>query len=342
MASNCNRKLDMNNWSTLAVIGNGSWATAICKILQHNVDNLHWYLRKEEDVKFIKKHHHNPRYLSSVEFDTKRITFFTDLKKTIVKSDVLVFAIPATFLQSTLEGITANDFKGKFVVSAIKGIIPGENLTIAEFFNKNYDLPFSSIGVISGPCHAEEVALERLSYLTIATKNLEIAHFIAEKFRCHYIRTNAIQDIYGTEYAAVLKNIIAIAVGICHGLGYGDNFQAVLVSNAIREIKRFLDKTYHRERKINTSPYLGDLLVTAYSQFSRNRLFGTMIGKGYSVKAAQLEMNMIAEGYNAVKCIHEINSSHKVRMPIVDAVYNILYENISPAIEIQLLTRNLK
>ena len=215
--------------------------------------------------------------------------------------------------------------------------MPEENITIAEFFNQFYDVPFDSIGIITGPCHAEEVALERLSYLTIASKSLKKAGEIASLLDCHYIKTITSKDIYGTEYSAVLKNIFAIAAGICHGLGYGDNFQAVLISNAIQEIKRFLDKTYKNKRKINSSAYLGDLLVTAYSQFSRNRTFGTMIGKGYSVKSAQLEMNMVAEGYYSASCIKQINEKYNVKMPITDAVYNILYEKISPKIEIKLL-----
>jgi len=215
--------------------------------------------------------------------------------------------------------------------------VPEENITIAEFFNQFYDVPFDSIGIITGPCHAEEVALERLSYLTIASKSLKKAGEIASLLDCHYIKTITSKDIYGTEYSAVLKNIFAIAAGICHGLGYGDNFQAVLISNAIQEIKRFLDKTYKNKRKINSSAYLGDLLVTAYSQFSRNRTFGTMIGKGYSVKSAQLEMNMVAEGYYSASCIKQINEKYNVKMPITDAVYNILYEKISPKIEIKLL-----
>ena len=220
--------------------------------------------------------------------------------------------------------------------------MPSENLTVAEFFNKNYNLPFKNISIISGPCHAEEIALERLSYLTIASSTKEKSEELAPLLRCHYVKVKPSQDIYGTEYAAVLKNIIAIAAGICHGLGYGDNFQAVLVSNAMMEIKRFLATTYKSNRKLLSSPYLGDVMVTAYSQFSRNRTFGMMIGKGYSVKSAQLEMSMIAEGYYAVACIHEINKNFGVNMPITDAVYHILYDKISPALEIKLLTEKLK
>ncbi|MFW6327911.1 MAG: NAD(P)H-dependent glycerol-3-phosphate dehydrogenase [Bacteroidota bacterium] len=331
----------IDNNSRIAVIGGGSWGTALSKIILQSADHLNWYLRDVEQIEYLKKHRHNRRYLSSVAFDPARISFYSDLQKVISDSDILVFAIPAPFLKESLQDVSI-EYENKFIVSAIKGIVPDENLTVTEFFNAIYNVPYDNLGIISGPCHAEEVALERLSYLTIAAKKLEVAEVIASKLSCHYIKTNVIKDIYGTEYAAILKNIVAVAAGICHGIGYGDNFQAVLVSNAIREIKRFLDKTYSNKRKISSSPYLGDLLVTTYSQFSRNRLFGNMIGKGYSVKSAHLEMNMVAEGYYAVKCIHEINKKHGVKMPITTAVYNILYEKISPVIEIRLLAENLK
>lgn len=244
------------------------------------------------------------------------------------------------FLEKSLENYH-NGFQNKFIVSAIKGIIPSENLTVAEFFNRHYHVMFRNILIISGPCHAEEIALERLSYLTIASTSEAWSEHLASMLRCHYVKVKTSKDIYGTEYAAVLKNIFAIAAGISHGLGYGDNFQAVLISNAMQEIKRFLEKTYKSKRKVLTSPYLGDLLVTAYSQFSRNRNFGMMIGKGYSVKSAQLEMSMIAEGYYAVKCIREINRNFNVKMPIMEAVYNILYDKISPELEFRLLSEKL-
>jgi glycerol-3-phosphate dehydrogenase (NAD(P)+) len=298
-------------------------------------------LRSEEDIRFIKKFGHNPKYVTSILLDPSKISFYHEIRAVVENSDLLILAIPAPFLEESMKACS-EQIGGKFIVSAIKGIIPGHNLTVSEFFNKVYHVPFSSIGIISGPCHAEEIALERLSYLTVSTKNRADTDFIANAISCHYVKAKVSTDIYGTEYAAVLKNIIAIAAGISHGLGYGDNFQAVLVSNAHQEIKRFLDKTYKSKRRINSSPYLGDLLVTTYSQFSRNRTFGTMIGKGYSIKSAQLEMNMIAEGYYAVGCIKEINEKYKVKMPIVDAVYHILHERISPAIEIKLLEEKLK
>jgi glycerol-3-phosphate dehydrogenase (NAD(P)+) len=324
----------------IAVIGSGSWATAIAKMLLFNTGHINWFFRNPGTIEFMELYHHNPKYLSSVYFDTKRINFYNDLEKIISESDILIFAIPSAFLQELLSGAVIN-LKDKLVVSAIKGIIPEQNLTIAEFFNKNYNVSFDCIGIVTGPCHAEEVALERLSYLTIASKTEKQARRLAASLDSHFIKTVISKDIYGTEYSAVLKNIFSIAAGVCHGLGYGDNFQAVLISNAIREIKRFLDQTYPSKRKINSSAYLGDLLVTAYSQFSRNRSFGVMIGKGYSVRSAMLEMNMIAEGYYATKCIWEINKIHNIHLPITNTVYNILYEGISPSLEIKLLTEQL-
>ncbi len=331
----------MKENSKVAVIGSGSWATAIVKLLLTNVNNLQWFIRSLETIDFIKKYHHNPKYLTSVELETDKIEFHDTISDVIKNAEILIFAIPAPFLRKSLEKYE-DGFENKFIVSAIKGIIPDYNLTVAEFFNKIYAVPFKNIGIISGPCHAEEIALERLSYLTVASASKEIAGNIADLLRCHYVKVKNSKDIYGIEYAAVLKNIMSIAVGICHGLGYGDNFQAVLISNASLEIKRFLDKTYKSKRKVNTSAYLGDLLVTAYSQFSRNRTFGAMIGKGYSAKSAQLEMNMIAEGFYALNCIKEINKTYNVKMPILDAVFHILNDKISPALEIKLLTEKLK
>ncbi len=331
----------MSDQRKVAIIGSGSWATALAKLLLNNVAEINWYVRSEETIEYFQKYHHNPKYISDIEFDTAQIHFFSNINDAIDDSEVLVFATPAPFLKDALSGFTGT-LENRMIVSAIKGIVPVENITVAEFFNKNYQIPFKNISIISGPCHAEEIALERLSYLTIASATKEKAEELAPLFRCHYVKVKASDDIYGTEYAAVLKNIISIAAGICHGLGYGDNFQAVLVSNAMLEIKRFLAKTYKSKRKLLSSPYLGDVLVTAYSQFSRNRTFGMMIGKGYSVKTAQLEMSMIAEGYYAVACIHEINKNFGVNMPIIDAVYHILYDRISPALEIKILTEKLK
>lgn len=325
----------------IAVVGGGSWATAIAKILTETNEHINWFMRNIETIEAFKELRHNPRYLCAVDFDLSRITFTDDLDKLIEMSDIIIFAIPSAFLKTVL-GRANCSLEGKIVVSAIKGLIPDDNLIIAEFFNQYYNVPLQQVVVISGPCHAEEIALERLSYLTFACQDTRVARLVSQLFSCHYVKTTISDDIYGTEYAAVMKNIIAIAAGICHGLRYGDNFQAVLVSNAIQEIERFVTVVHPIERDIKSSAYLGDLLVTAYSQFSRNRTFGTMIGKGYSVKSAQMEMLMIAEGYFGVKGIYEINRQYHVNMPITNAVYNILYERISPAMEIRLLTEQLR
>jgi glycerol-3-phosphate dehydrogenase (NAD(P)+) len=311
----------------IAIIGSGSWATALAKLFLNNTKHINWFIRKQEDVDYIKTYKNNPRYLGSIEFNTDNISFYTSLADCVKNSDCLILAIPSAFLHDSFSGLDQQTFKNKIIFSAIKGIVPQHNLIIGEYLNKIYDVPLSHIGVITGPCHAEEVALEKLSYLTIASINNDYAKIVSDLLNCRYIKSSVSDDIYGTEYSAVLKNVIAVAGGICHGLGYGDNFLAVLVSNAIQEINRFVNAVHPINRDINASAYLGDLLVTAYSQFSRNRMFGTMLGKGYSVKQAQLEMNMVAEGYYAVKCVFEINKTYQVSMPITTAVYKIIYQN---------------
>jgi glycerol-3-phosphate dehydrogenase (NAD(P)+) len=331
----------MSNQPVVSVIGGGSWATAIVKILSNTVENINWWVRNRETVDFIQKYHHNPSYLSDVEINLQKVKVTNDLKHSLESASVIILAVPSAFLKSTLEKISPDVFMDKIVFSAIKGIVPDDLLIVGDFVNQKYKVPLDKIGVITGPCHAEEVAMERLSYITLASRNTKNAELLSSLMSCRYIKTNVSDDIYGTEYAAVLKNVIAIASGICHGVGYGDNFQAVLIANAIREIKRFVDVVHPINRDVNESAYLGDLLVTAYSSFSRNRMFGTMVGKGYSVKFAQLEMNMVAEGYYATKCIYEINKKYKVNMPITTAVYHILYEKISSRVEMKLLADQL-
>lgn len=323
------------------VIGGGSWATAIAKMLSNNSDQVYWWLRHEESVQHIKTFRHNDRYLQSVEFDLSRIHPSSDLASVIKASDVLVIAIPSAFVYSVFNGFHVDGLKDKILFSAIKGIVPQYHSIPARFFHKEFDIPYERIGIISGPCHAEEIALERLSYLTLACPDAKIAQMMADALAYRYVKTSISEDIFGTEISAVMKNVMAIASGICHGLGYGDNFQAVLISNAIQEIENFVDAISPVHRDVNSSAYLGDLLVTAYSKFSRNRTFGLMIGKGYSVKAAQLEMSMVAEGYYAVNSIIEMNKKFNVELPITQAVYHILYEKISPVIEINLLKDKL-
>lgn len=325
----------------IAVIGGGSWATAIVKMLTNNCEQITWWIRNPKNADYIKQYHHNPHYLSSVEFNIDKLLVSSDLPKVIKQNDVLIFAVPSAFLHDTLQLNEIEALDKKIVISAIKGIVPETNQIAGKYFHKLYNVPYENFGIISGPCHAEEVALERLSYLTIACEKEENAQFIADKLACRYITTTTSDDTFGTEISAVLKNVFALANGICDGLGYGDNFSAVLISNAIQEIERFVDAANPIHRDVKTSAYLGDLLVTAYSQFSRNRTFGKMIGKGYSVKSAQVEMDMVAEGYYAVKCIQKINKKYNVDMPITDAVYRILYEGVTPVLEMKILAGQL-
>ena len=325
-----------------AVFGAGSWATAIVKMLCENLDEVCWYMRSVYIKEHLLKEQHNPSYLSSVEFNLKQLKLSNDINEMVNYADVLIFVIPSAFIHSELEKITA-DISNKTIVSAVKGILPESGKLLGEHFHDVYHVPFENIAVIGGPCHAEEVALERLSYLTISCADETKAKAIAKNLSSEYIKTKTSDDIIGIEYAVMLKNIYAIAAGIAHGLGYGDNFQSVLMSNAIREMKRFIRKRHKMKRNINNSAYLGDLLVTGYSVFSRNRMFGNMIGKGYTVKSAQMEMSMVAEGYYAAKSAYELNekSQKKTKIPIIDAVYEILYQGKEPKKVFQKLTEKL-
>ncbi|MCH2223594.1 MAG: NAD(P)H-dependent glycerol-3-phosphate dehydrogenase [Crocinitomicaceae bacterium] len=325
----------------IAVIGGGSWATALVKILCNNVTLVNWYMRNEQAVEHIHKFRHNPNYLQSVEFDLNKINVSTDLTEIIGNSDTVIIATPSAFLDKLFKGFPIDLFEGKSIFSAVKGIIPEYNSIPARFIHKTFGTPYDNIGIICGPCHAEEVALERLSYLTIACQDEDTSEEMAALLSCRYIKTTVSDDLFGTELSAVLKNVYAIASGVCAGLGYGDNFQSVLISNAIQEIENFIDEVSPIHRDVKSSAYLGDLLVTAYSKFSRNRTFGFMIGKGYSVKTAQLEMDMVAEGYYATKSVMAIKNKFQVEMPIVEAVNNIIYEKISPVIEMRILTDKL-
>lgn len=325
----------------VAVIGGGSWATAIVKILTNNLPKVMWYMRDEDQVEHLLKYKHNPRYLSTVSFDTDRLEVSTDLQHIFEKSDVIYIVTPSAFLYEMLNDLKVEGVENKILISAVKGMIPEEHDIPSRYFHKIFGTPTRNIAIVSGPCHAEEVAMEKLSYLTIDCVDLEKAQSIADIMKCRYIKTSISEDLFGTEIAVILKNIYAIASGIYHGLGYGDNFQAVLISNAIRELKRFVDKVNPVHRDVMESAYLGDLLVTAYSQFSRNRTFGNMIGKGYSVKSAQMEMDMIAEGYYALKSVYIRNKEYGIDMPIVEAVYNVVYEKVSPAVEMRILANKL-
>jgi glycerol-3-phosphate dehydrogenase (NAD(P)+) len=325
----------------VTVIGSGSWATAIVKLLSTNTSRICWFIQYEDILRHLKKYNHNPRYLSAVDFKPDKLSLTGDINKAVNSAGTIILVTPAAFLKETLKPLTAS-FGEKVIASAIKGFIPDDNCIVGEFLHNNYSIPYSDIVIITGPSHAEEVAMEKLTYLTVASQNKNNAKRIAACLKNHYLRTIISDDIFGTEYSAVMKNIYAIAAGICIGLGYGDNFLAVLLSNAVMELKVFIDSIHPIDRDIKSSAYLGDLLVTGYSQFSRNRYFGTMIGKGYSVNNALLSMTMVAEGYYASKGIHKLRSNMNLRIPIAETVYRILYENGNPSKEIHNLTKILK
>ncbi len=326
----------------IAVIGSGSWATAIIKILAENPVKITWWIRHKKDADYVKKYYHNPRYLTDVQLNPRRVKTTTSIHTAIKNADYVILAMPSAFLSETLKPLHKSHFEGKKVVSAIKGMLPEKNMLITEWLESQFGIHENNICVVAGPCHAEEVALEKQSYITIASPNFLLAQNFANLLHCRYVNANAITDLVGVEYCAIMKNIVAMACGITHGLGYGDNFQAVLVSNAMEEIKRFIDAISPTKRELYGSGYLGDLLVTSYSQFSRNRSFGNMIGRGYSIRSAQIEMNMIAEGYYAVKSIWEVNKSLNINLPIISAVYRILYEKAQPTQEINELKNKLK
>lgn len=329
------------------IIGSGSWATALAKILTDKKHSIYWWIRDQAMIDHITKRHHNPKYLSSTGFDTSLLTMSADVKQVVQQADTLVVAVPSAFAESSLQGLTAADWKGKKVISAIKGLLPGRNILLNYYLQQEYAVPLENYFAVLGPCHAEEVAAEKLSYLTFSGTDIRAASEIASHFSTGYINTIVNHDILGVQYAAVLKNIYALGAGIAHGLEYGDNFLSVYIANAADEMAGFLKKfgvkhitvgeheeedpvTHRKSPNYAASVYLGDLLVTCYSLYSRNRSFGTMIGKGYSVKTAQLEMNMVAEGYNASKCIYEINKKVEATIPVAGTVYKILWEDIHP------------
>ncbi|MBP5583432.1 MAG: NAD(P)H-dependent glycerol-3-phosphate dehydrogenase [Bacteroidales bacterium] len=325
----------------IALLGSGSWASAIVKILHISQKSVSWYIREPEILEGILETKHNPMYVSDIEYNTNKLKLFGDVNEAVKDADIIIFCVPSKFVASLCNGIT-EDLSKKQLVTAVKGMEPEKIMLVSEYLQERFNVSADQMAVISGPCHAEEVALERVSYLTIGSSNQELASEVAEMMSVSFIHTCVSKDMEGIEYSAVMKNVMALATGIAHGLGYGDNFTSVLITNAIQEMKRFLDAVKPMERDINDSVYLGDLLVTAYSQFSRNRSFGMMIGKGYSVKAAQLEMNMIAEGYNGVYCIIHANERYNVDMPITQAVYNVLYERHSARREFKSLSEKFK
>lgn len=320
----------MDALGKIAVIGSGSWATALAKLLMLNNDRINWYVRRPERIEEFIKYRRNPVYLSDVTFDTARIDFYSDINDAVRDADTLVIAIPSPYFKGEAERIDV-PLAEKNIVSAVKGIVPDDNMIVTDWFASRYGCPDSNLLVIGGPCHAEEVALDHLSYLTIGCHDTEKSRLFCKAIAGTKLKTIVSDDVAGIEYAAVLKNVYAIASGMVGGMKAGDNFKAMLVCNAIREMRRFIDAIAPMKRDIDLSAYLGDLLVTCYSLFSRNHNFGSMIGKGHSVKAAKMEMEMVAEGYYGTRCIHEINSrTVKADMPILDCVYAILYEGRNP------------
>lgn len=331
----------MYNCGNIAIIGGGSWATALAKVVVSNTHRIGWYMRRDDRIADFKRTGHNPAYITSLQFDVNEIAFSSDLNHTAEAYDTLIFVTPSPYLKDRLKKLTV-DIKNKFIVIAIKGIVPDENVVCSEYFHNRYGVPYDNIAIIGGPSHAEEVAMQRLTYLTIACHNVEKAKAFADVLSNSFIKAKEATDVIGIEYAAVLKNVYAIAAGMCDGLKYGDNFQAILVSNAVQEMDRFLAAVNPVKRNVNDSVYLGDLLVTSYSNFSRNRCFGLMIGKGYSVNSAQIEMKMIAEGYYGTRCMTEINKQYHIDMPILNAMYRILYEQANAQQEIKALTNTFK
>jgi len=323
----------------VAVIGGGTWATAIIKILSTNLEHIHWWVREPEIEEGINKYGHNPLYLSSVFINPKEVKVTRDIRLAVAKADYIVIVTPSAFLHKTLEPLQKSKLNRKKVIIAVKGIVPETMQVVTEYLRSEFSIPFGNMAVISGPSHAEEVSQEKLSFLTSASTNVELAETVARFFKNRYVRTSVTNDIMGIELAVVLKNIYALGAGIYSGLGYGDNFIACYVANCLKEMKRFVNKMYSSDiRQLTDSVYLGDLLVTAYSKYSRNRMFGNMIGHGLSVKVTLLEMKMVAEGYYAARCVHEINKKEQANIPIVEAIYNVLYENIPVAAEMKRLS----
>ncbi len=324
----------------IAVMGGGSWATALAKLLMQNCETILWYMRRDDRIDDFKRLHHNPAYLTDVNFDIERIEFSSDINYVCNQADTLLLVMPSPYFKDHVDKITV-DISQKAVVSAVKGIVPDSNELVTDYMARVFGIAPEKNLVISGPCHAEEVALDRPSYLTVGCADLDLAAGFAECVAGKNTHAITSTDVEGIEYAAVLKNVYAIAAGIIHGMKTGDNICAILISNAIREMERFLDAVAPRHRQICDSVYLGDLLVTAYSRFSRNHNFGSMIGKGYSVKAARMEMEQTAEGYYGAKCIHDINTAYGVDMPIAEAVYNILYKGVPAQRAIKAISRQL-
>ena len=322
------------------VLGGGSWGTALIKILLEKNSSLSWYIRNEENINYIKKNKRNPNYLTSLVLNVDKLKISSSVNEVVDNSDILILAIPSPFLDSELKKINS-ELNEKIIFSALKGVVPESNKIVSEHLNLDYNVSFSKIGIITGPCHAEEVALQKLSYLTVACKNQELGEYVRKSLESKFIKAKFTNDTMGVEYASMLKNIYAIIVGVSNGLGYGDNFQSVLISNCVREMKKFIKTIYNLKRDINDTEYLGDLLVTSYSSFSRNRTLGNMLGKGYSLKSAISEMSMISEGFYATKNAYKIGMDKQITFDIINASFDILYKNVSPEKTLKVLATKL-
>lgn len=325
----------------IAIVGSGSWGTALAKIVMENEDKIWWYVRDKKTIEDFKNLKHNPRYLPAVHFDCDRIKFSDDINEIVRECGILILVTPSPYLKDLLLSIK-EPLQDKFLAIATKGIVPGDNVVWSEYLRSQLAIPAENVAVLSGPSHAEEVAQGRLTYLTVGCPDIQKGKSLAGIVRCSYVRAVLSRDVDGIEYAGVLKNVYALCAGICIGLKNGDNFQAVLMANAATEMKRILTAVNPINRNVSDSVYLGDLLVTGYSQFSRNRLFGTMIGRGYSVKAAQMEMSMIAEGYYGARTMHDICNKHALNAPILETVYRVLYEKADVAEAIASLGKVLR
>ena len=336
----------MSELKRIGLLGSGSWATALAKMLCENVEELNWWVRSEDTIQHIENFGSNPKYIQSIQFPKDKLKLSSNMRDVISASDVVIVAIPSMYIDEAFDEAFGDEvpveMNNKLLFSAIKGMIPKYNSIPARYLHKRFGIPYDRIGIICGPCHAEEVARERLSYLTVACPETDNAELFAPLLRTRYIKVSTSDDVFGAELAAVLKNVYAIGAGLARGLDYGDNFISVLISNAATEMKRFIDTAHDIDRNIKSSPYLGDLLVTAYSVNSRNRTLGMMVGQGYTVKAAVIEMNMVAEGMTGSKGIYEMNKQLNVDMPIAESVYRVLHERMSPILEMRLLSDLLK
>jgi glycerol-3-phosphate dehydrogenase (NAD(P)+) len=336
----------MQDSMRFGILGSGSWGTALVKILTDNHHTVNWWIRNKATIDHLSKKNHNPQYLSSVYFDINHLNLTNDIEKLIRDSDCILIAVPSAYIEEIFQQLPPGIFENKIILSAVKGILPGKNLLLNDYLSQQFQFGSDRYFTVMGPCHAEEIAAEKLSYLTFSGNSVTKAQEIASNFSTEYLNTVTNNDIYGVQYAAVLKNIYALGAGMAHGLEYGDNFRSVFIANCADEMAGFLLKAgiSHIEVGIHevavsvdekksanyaASVYLGDLLVTCYSLFSRNRMFGNMIGKGYSVNAAKLELNMVAEGYNASKCLYLLNHHFQADMPISDTIYKILWQNVN-------------